>query len=111
MLTKLEEQILMTAWRFDGEGYGVNIFQYLEKINEKRITMGVVYDVMERLRKKGYLDTYMGQSNPVRGGMRKKYYKITDDGIKALTKSKETYDKIMEGFNELFRRYQDLKSV
>ncbi len=111
MLTKLEEQILMTVWRFKGEGYGVNIFQYLENINEKRVTMGVVYDTMERLRKKGYLETFMGEPSPVRGGMRKKFYKVTEDGIEALAKSKEIYDKIMAGFNELFRRHQNLKST
>lgn len=111
MLTKFEEQILMAVWKFDGEGYGVNIFQYLEKIIEKRITMGAVYDTMERLRKKGHLETFMGDPTPVRGGMRKKFYKITDDGVEALVQSKATYERIMEGFNELFRRYKGLKST
>jgi PadR family transcriptional regulator PadR len=111
MLTKLEEQILMTVWKFDGEGYGVNIFQHLEKTLEKRITMGVVYDTMERLRRKGYLTTAMGDLTPVRGGMRKKFYSITDEGIEVLAKSKATYEKIMKGFNELFRQYKELKST
>lgn len=111
MLTKLEEQILMTVWRFSGEGYGVSIYQYLQKIINKKITMGVVYDTMERLRKKGYLDTLMGEPTPVRGGMRKKFYMITDDGIEALASSKAVHDKIMEGFNELLRKYKELKST
>ena len=111
MLTKLEEQILMAVWKFDGEGYGVNIFQYLEEIVEKRLTLGVVYDTMERLRKKGCLEAFMGEPTPVRGGMRKKYYHISDEGIEALAKSKATHDRIMEGFNDLFRRHQELKST
>jgi DNA-binding PadR family transcriptional regulator len=108
MLTKLEEQILMAVWRFDGKGYGVNIYQYLEKINEKKVTLGVVYDVMERLRKKGLLETFMGKPTPVRGGMRKKFYKITDEGIEDLARSKAMYDRYMQGFNELFRKYKEL---
>ena len=52
MLTKLEEQILMTVWKLEGKGYGVNIFQYLNEVNEKRITLGVVYDILERQHKK-----------------------------------------------------------
>lgn len=111
MLTKLEEQILMTVWKFEGEGYGVNIYRYLEKVNEKKVTLGVVYDVMERLRKKGYLHTQMGDPTPVRGGMRKKYYTITDEGIQKLARSKEAHDKIMAGFNELFKKYQEIKST
>lgn len=109
MLTKLEEQILMTVWEFDGEGYGVNVFEHLETINEKRIALGVVYDVMERLRKKGFLEARMGDPTPVRGGMRKKFYIITDAGIEALAKSKATYDRLMSGFDRLFAQYQEYK--
>ena len=103
MLTKLEEQILMTVWRFKGEGYGVNIFQYLEEINEKKLTLGVVYDILERLKKHGYVDTYLGKPSPIRGGMKKKYYKITKLGIESLVKAKEVHDKVMEGFEELLK--------
>lgn len=111
MLTKMEEQILMTVWRFNGEGYGVNVFQHIEKINEKRITLGVVYDILERMRMRGYLETTMGTPTPIRGGMRKKYYRISDTGIEKLVKSKEIYDTIMEGFNELLGQHMKFKNI
>ena len=111
MLTKLEEQILMTVWRFKGDGYGVNVFQHLEEINEKRITLGVVYDILERLRMKGLLEITIGEPTPIRGGMRKKFYRITDTGVEKLVKSKEIYDVIMEGFDELLGRYKKFKNV
>ena len=78
MITKLEEQILITVWKFDGEGYGVNIFQYLDDVNENRITLGVVYDILERLCKRGWIKAQLGAPTPVRGGMKKKYYTITN---------------------------------
>ncbi len=106
MLTKLEEQILMTVWRFKGEGYGVNIFQYLEELIDKRLTLGVVYDILERLRKNGYLDTIIGSPSPVRGGMRKKYYRITGSGIEQLIRSKEIHDKVMDGFGDLLKDHK-----
>ena len=110
MLTKLEEQILMTAWRFNGQGYGVNIFHHLEQINDKRITMGVVYDILERLTRQGFLEAFLGQSSPVRGGMKKKYYKITESGVKELVKSKKVYNQIMEGYEELISQYSQEKT-
>ena len=111
MLTKMEEQILMTVWRFQGEGYGVNVFQYLEKINEKRVTLGVVYDILERLRMKDYLETTLGDPTPSRGGMRKKYYKITESGIEQLVRSKALHDVIMDGFEELLGQFKKFKRV
>ena len=110
MLTKLEEQILMTTWKFKGTGYGVNIFQHLEQINEKRITMGVVYDILERLTRHGNLESFMGDSSPVRGGMKKKFYKITKTGIEELVKSRNVYEKVMLGFEELFNQYSKDKT-
>ncbi len=105
MLTKLEEQILMTVWRFKNEGYGVNIFQFLGEIYGKELTLGVVYDVLNRLKNNSYVETFMGDSSPKRGGMKKKHYKITESGIKELVKSKEIYDSVMNKFGELAKNH------
>lgn len=109
MLTKFEEQILMTVWKLEGEGYGVNIFQHLNDVNEQRITLGVVYDILERLCKKGWVKADLGEPTPVRGGMRKKYYTVTKRGIEELVKEREIYEKIMEGFDSLFQQHKKLK--
>ena len=111
MLTKLEEQILMTAWKLEGKGYGVNIFQYLNEVNEKRITLGVVYDILERLCKKGWVKAHFGEPTPVRGGMKKKYYTVTKRGIEELVKARKIYEKIMEGFDSLFQQHKKLKNT
>jgi len=106
MLTKLEDQVLMTVWKLKGEGYGINIFQHLNDINDKRVTLGVIYDILERLTKNGYIETFTGEPTPMRGGMRKRYYKITEIGIQELVKSKEINDKIMTGFSNLLEEYK-----
>lgn len=111
MLTKLEEQILMTVWKLEGKGYGVNIFQYLNEVNDKRITLGVVYDILERLSKKGWAKAHLGEPTPVRGGMKKKYYTITKRGIEELVKERKIYRKIMEGFDSLFQQHKKLKNL
>lgn len=106
MLTKLEEQILMTAWRFNGQGYGMNIYERLNEIVDGKISLGVVYDTLERLKKNGLVETHLGEASPVRGGMRKKFYTITKTGIEELIRSKEIHDKVMDSFNELLERYK-----
>ncbi len=111
MLTKFEEQILMAVWKLDGKGYGVNIFQYLNEVNEKRITLGVVYDILERQCKKGLVKPHFGAPTPVRGGMKKKYYTITKRGIEELVKARKVYEKIMDGFDTLFQQHKKLKNM
>lgn len=101
MLTKLEDQILMTVWKFQGDAYGVNIYEHLEKMLASKISVGVVYITLDRLTKRGFLRTYKGEPTAVRGGMRKKYFKITQKGVDALADSKLVHDRIWDGYCDL----------
>ena len=97
MLTKIEDLILMTVWKFKDSAYGVNVYQHLVKIADPKIAMGVVYANLDRLVRKGYLTSYLGEPTAVRGGMRKKYFKITEDGLSALSESKKVFDRMWDG--------------
>jgi DNA-binding PadR family transcriptional regulator len=98
MLTKLEDQILLSVWKFQGKAYGINVYQHLEQMTQSKVAIGVVYFTLDRLAKRGYLESYKGEPTAVRGGMRKKYYKITQKGIDALTTSKKVNDRIWSEF-------------
>ena len=98
MLTKLEDQILLSVWKFQGKAYGINVYQHLEKITQYNVAIGVVYFALDRLAKRGYLESYKGKPTAVRGGMRKKYYRITQKGLDALTASKKVSDRIWSEF-------------
>lgn len=98
MLTKLEDQILLSVWKFQGKAYGINVYQHLEQMTQSKVAIGVVYFTLDRLAKRGYLESYKGEPTAVRGGMRKKYYKITQQGIDALTTSKKVNDRIWSEF-------------
>jgi DNA-binding PadR family transcriptional regulator len=99
MLTKLEDQILLSVWQLGQDAYGVRVYQHLEKTSDNKTQVGVVYFALDRLAKKGLLDTRIGEPTAVRGGMRKKYYQITDQGLIALKKSKETQDRVWKNFS------------
>jgi DNA-binding PadR family transcriptional regulator len=98
MLTKLEDQILLSVWKFQGKAYGINVYQHLEKLTRSKVAIGVVYFALDRLSKRGYLESYKGEPTAVRGGMRKKYYRITQKGIEALKASKKVNDRIWSEF-------------
>ena len=98
MLTKLEDQILLSVWKFQGKAYGINVYQHLEKMIQSKVAIGVVYFTLDRLAKRGYLESYKGEPTAVRGGMRKKYYRITRKGKRALFESKKVNDRIWSEF-------------
>ena len=87
--------------------YRANIYGFKKLGVEQLISVTAV----ESLKKNGHLETHMGSPTAMRGGMRKRYYRITDAGIKALVKANEIHEKIMDGFADLLRRHRELKST
>ena len=103
MLTKLEDQILLTVLNFKGTAYGINIYQHIEKITDSKVAVGVVYFALDRLEKRGLIQSYKGEPTAVRGGMRKKFYGITEAGVEELIKSKKINDSVWKGFSSLVK--------
>ena len=101
MLTKLENQILMTVWKFQGEAYGLNVYQYLTEAIGLNVAVGVVCTTLDRLTRRGHVSAYKGEPTAIRGGMRKKLYAITAKGVAALEQSKAVHDAIWGDFGRL----------
>jgi DNA-binding PadR family transcriptional regulator len=91
-LTRMEEILLLTVQRLDPEAYGVTIRANVEEVLGKPVSVGAVYVPLDRLAERGYLETWHGDPTPERGGRRKKYYRLTQDGLKILAETKALND-------------------
>ncbi|MGD8778038.1 MAG: PadR family transcriptional regulator [Ignavibacteria bacterium] len=83
-LSRAEELLLLALWKITDEPYGVNIRQYVSDITGKYWSIGAIYVPLDRLENKGYVESYLANPTPERGGKSKRYYKITNDGLEAL---------------------------
>ena len=88
MLSRTDEMMLLTVWRLEDNAYGVTIADLLTQLSGKKWVLGAVYVPLERLEKKGYLCSSLGQSTKRRGGWSKRLYKLTRDGLDVLIKTK-----------------------
>ncbi|MDX1378500.1 MAG: helix-turn-helix transcriptional regulator, partial [Anaerolineales bacterium] len=79
-LTRIEEILLLAVHQLGSDAYGVTIKSQVEELLEKNISVGAVYVPLDRLVKRGYLTTWQGDPSPERGGRRKKYFKLTQEG-------------------------------
>ena len=101
ILSKIEELILLSVWKLKENAYGVPIRDYLIQMTGKKISIGGIYVPLDRLVRKGYLKAIQGDPTPERGGMSKRYYKLTEEGLFALNESKKVYDEMWDGLTEL----------
>ena len=68
----------------DDHAYGMSVFEAIRENAYPPISFGSVYTALERMTWKGYLEGELGNSEPVRGGRARKYYRVTGLGKKVL---------------------------
>lgn len=89
-LGEFEELVLLTVAVLHDDAYGVTIKQELESRLGKQVSTGAMQTALRRMEGKGYLTSAFGEATSVRGGKRKRYFKITQYGIKALEQYRST---------------------
>ena len=93
---ELEELILLTIAGLSNEAYSVAIVDELENIIKRKAKLGVVHAVLNRLAKKGFIKSFLGEPTSERGGKRKRFYQLTISGKSALVTAKEQRDKLWD---------------
>ena len=83
------------------DAYCVPILEEAQKHTGKEWTLSGIYIPLGRLEKKGFVKSYLGEPTPERGGKRKRFYKITPQGFKALKEVKEVEKAMWEGLSEV----------
>jgi PadR family transcriptional regulator PadR len=99
-LTRQEELILLAVFHLRDNAYLVTVRRFLKEQTGNPWSVGAVYVPLERLRKKGYFESYIGGPNARRGRNEIKYYKLSRSGLQALAERKQINDAMWERFSE-----------
>ncbi len=100
-LTLSEIIYLIAIWRLEDNAYGVTIRKQIANVTGKTPTYGTLYSALDQLYKKGYVLKSAGPPTPERGGRSKIFYRLTQNGLKALKASRELQKAIWKGIPEL----------
>lgn len=99
-LSRQEELLLLSIWKLRKDAYGVTIRQHVGRITGKYWSIGAVYDVLDRLTRKGLVVTYTSEPVKARGGKSKRYYRITKQGFQELEQVRSLEKRIWLGLPE-----------
>jgi len=81
--------LLIIALLDDDQSYGLSICDEFAKQTGRKSTIGAIHATLNRLEKKGYLESCMGDATKERGGRRKRLFKLTNHGKNALVKARD----------------------
>lgn len=96
-LTTNEEIFLLAIWRLKDEAYGVKIREIITDLTGETVQFGTIYNTLEYLLKKGYVQSRKGEAGSNRGGNKRVYYSITKDGKVALQRARELKNSLWDG--------------
>lgn len=88
-LTLTEQIYLIAIWHLKESAYGVKIREKIRELTGKSMVFGTLYNNLDTLVKKGYVETKRGRPGPNRGGNIRIFYSLTKEGKKALYETRE----------------------
>lgn len=92
-----EQMILLAILRIGENAYGMTIRREVESRSGRALSIGSVYTTLDRLQRKGYVRSRLGQPTTERGGRAKRHFRITAKGERALKESYELLRAMTEG--------------
>jgi len=97
LLSRVEEILLLVVWDLGDGAYGVPIRQRVGRLLGRSLSVGAVYVPLERMMAGGLLRAEEGEPTPVRGGRRKRYYRLTPRGLRALKETRRVTESLWAG--------------
>jgi len=88
-LGEFEELVLLIIGFLRDDAYSISIRNELKQRTERNPSIGALHSALNRLEKKGFVQSFEGGATSERGGRRKRFYTITAYGTKALDQSYE----------------------
>jgi DNA-binding PadR family transcriptional regulator len=100
-LGEFELLVMLTVIRLGGGAYGVPISRVIEQQTGRDVAFGTVYATLDRLQKKGFVCSNLGDATPERGGRAKRYFRVTATGLRTVRETKQSLIGLWRGLREL----------
>lgn len=85
-LREFEELVLLSVRMNGKNASGSTIQETLDVEAGRAVSLGGIYTALDRLVRKGLVESWLGEPTPVRGGRRKRYYRLSPAGLEELTR-------------------------
>ncbi len=96
-LGEFEQMVLLSIMRLDNHAYGLAIGDELEAVAGRKPSSGSLYTTLDRMEKKGLVESLAGESSQERGGRPRRYVRVTAGGKALLARSRSTLLALWDG--------------
>jgi DNA-binding PadR family transcriptional regulator len=98
-VNEMEQLILLALARLDDGAYGVPIREQIEERARRSVSIAAVYAALDRLQRRGLVESWLSDPLPERGGRARKHFRLTAAGATALLEARASMDRMWEGLD------------
>jgi DNA-binding PadR family transcriptional regulator len=96
LLGELEQLVLLAVVRLGTGAYAVSVRDAIHEAAGIDLGRSSVYVTLDRLERKGYVQSRLGEPTPERGGKAKRCFAITSAGRRALASAAEAVERLRQ---------------
>ena len=96
-LGEMELMVLLAVVRLGDDAYGVPISKELRTLAGREVALGSIYAALDRLARKGFVASSLGDPTPERGGRAKRFFRATPTGVRALRTTRNALMNLWSG--------------
>ena len=100
-ISRTEEYVLLSVWRLKENAYAVTVRKDLTRTTGKTWAFGALFVILNRLEKKGFLESRFSDPTPKRGGKSKRCYSLSPQGVETLAEVKRVHNSVWAGTEDL----------
>lgn len=104
-LGEFELIVMLALVRLGENAYGKRIWEEIESRTGRSVLIAAVYAALERLERKGYVSSWVGEPTPKRGGRAKRYFQIEHAGKVALKESRKMLASMFAGLDPILGKF------
>lgn len=90
-LGEFEQLVLLALLRLGRDAYGATVRREIESRAGREVAISAVYTTLERLERKGYVRSRVGEPTAERGGRRRRHFELRPAGAHALRAAYEAF--------------------
>jgi PadR family transcriptional regulator, regulatory protein PadR len=103
-LGEFEYAVLLAILHLQEDAYAVPVRELIEQRTGRPVARGALYTGLDRLEAKGCLKSRMGEATDERGGKAKRYYTVTQAGLKAIRATHGALASMTKGLESILER-------
>jgi PadR family transcriptional regulator PadR len=94
-----EHVVILALMRLREDAYGVTVRQEIEARTGREVSIGAVYATLDRLQRKGYVKSHLGEPTAERGGRSKRFFRVTSEGKAAVNRTHTALSRLADGLD------------